>query len=982
KEYFAGSFNFTTGNLRAMQKFQDSILMINDKAALSFNYATMNATVVKTFEGNFKQFKRFDEEDFSVLTDKNIYFFSAGKYTKELPVVGTLMNARGDYFVFLVRGKTENTYRLIDKTGSVFEYKKVIPFESKDIKNFWALDGKIIFHLADGRLFSFTPKMFAFEKLDASYDGDISNIQTINGTTYCINNGTLYELLSKKKVEDNVIDYTGWNNTLAILKKDGYLKIDNATYFLRGISYDILSAECLTERIYENRYFAIITKSGIVRIDLSNFNVENKSLGITEASFYSQNDAWIVSAGTLYKTDIAAEELKLTKVLSLSNNDFSLGQQVTYVSNGTIKSIDNSGKVSDIHDFETKSFAGKSVKQAYYSKNYLYVFGDKFYASYDVKAQKWTRLADNLSSIQVAYVGDKVVGKIDGKRGFFENGTFVNDENTVFGTYNSIKGYFAGSGIDLSNIKSINVINNVVVILAGDEIICYSNENKSWQKYWTLSDVIDIFNEPDAMIVFSKGYITRIYVAGLEPQKTTLEIDYDTNNYNYSDYIVLKVGSEYKAFDKNLQQLAAFVVPSRDITSSKDIFYLNNKFYIISPEKVMVYDTSKEERIYNYAYDKYLYTNDKLYLLADGTLYVSSNSGKDFEVISKSVTDFAAFGEHFILNTENKVISDNEGANYFSLLSADDNYFLLSNNSVHIYDSSYTLMKTLDIDVNNSVIEIIKDQKNGKAYLKLSTEQDVLYYEIRSNQKTPKFKISLNGNSDMKADYVYDDALYIVHTDSVEKHVLNGSTKVYSLRIPKAIRIFQTKDNIYFKDATGYYKMLSLTKYEPTAISYYEKLKNSSSYLIKIDGKYYLNGSDEFKPIDYGRSALKIGKSYILTSTKRLLSTNGIKQYNQSINYGNFVQLTINKDKLFVTDGGIKKYDDFINNISSIKINNTTVTNKDKLIKKTENDKVKIIKKTSTKDIVIFEFDSETKSSTSTETKSSQAKSSQTTQVP
>jgi len=64
--------------------------------------------------------------------------------------------------------------------------------------------------------------MFAFEKLDASYDGDISNIQTINGTTYCINNGTLYELLSKKKVEDNVIDYTGWNNTLAILKKDGY----------------------------------------------------------------------------------------------------------------------------------------------------------------------------------------------------------------------------------------------------------------------------------------------------------------------------------------------------------------------------------------------------------------------------------------------------------------------------------------------------------------------------------------------------------------------------------------------------------------------------------------------------------------------------------------------------------------------------------------------------------------------------------------
>jgi len=89
-------------------------------------------------------------------------------------------------------------------------------------------------------------------------------------------------------------------------------------------------------------------------------------------------------------------------------------------------------------------------------------------------------------------------------------------------------------------------------------------------------------------------------------------------------------------------------------------------------------------------------------------------------------------------------------------------------------------------------------------------------------------------------------------------------------------------------------------------ISYYEKLKNSSSYLIKIDGKYYLNGSDEFKPIDYGRSALKIGKSYILTSTKRLLSTNGIKQYNQSINYGNFVQLTINKDKLFVTDGGIK----------------------------------------------------------------------------
>jgi len=52
--------------------------MINDKAALSFNYATMNATVVKTFEGNFKQFKRFDEEDFSVLTDKNIYFFSAG----------------------------------------------------------------------------------------------------------------------------------------------------------------------------------------------------------------------------------------------------------------------------------------------------------------------------------------------------------------------------------------------------------------------------------------------------------------------------------------------------------------------------------------------------------------------------------------------------------------------------------------------------------------------------------------------------------------------------------------------------------------------------------------------------------------------------------------------------------------------------------------------------------------------------------------
>jgi len=98
---------------------------------------------------------------------------------------------------------------------------------------------------------------------------------------------------------------------------------------------------------------------------------------------------------------------------------------------------------------------------------------------------------------------------------------------------------------------------------------------------------------------------------------------------------VLKVGSEYKAFDKNLQQLAAFVVPSRDITSSKDIFYLNNKFYIISPEKVMVYDTSKEERIYNYAYDKYLYTNDKLYLLADGTLYVSSNSGKDFEVISE-----------------------------------------------------------------------------------------------------------------------------------------------------------------------------------------------------------------------------------------------------------------------------------------------------------------------------------------------------------
>ena len=966
KNYFTGSLNFNTDNLRAMQKFQDNVLMINDKAALNFNYTTMNATVVKTFEGRFQQFKRFDEENFSVLTDKQIYFFSSGKYVKQIPTVGKLINSRGDYFVFLINESGVNTYRLIDKSGNVFEYKKLIPFNSGDVKNFWALGDKIIFHLVNGQIFSFMPKTLTFEKLNVSYDGDISNIQTFNGTTYCINNGTLYELLSKKKIEDGVLDYTSWKNALAILKKDGYVKIGDDTYFTKSISYDILSAECLTQRTYENHYFVIITKSGIVRIDLNNFNVENKSISITEASFYSQNEAWIVSAGTLYKLNIAASELKLTKVLSLSNINPSLGKGATYVSNGVIKSIDTAGKVSDVHDFEIKSFAGKSVKQAYYSNNYLYVFGDKFYASYDVNAHKWANLVDNLSSIQVACVGDKIIGKIDGNRGFFENGTFVSDENTIFGTYNSIKGYFAGSGIDLSDIKAIDIIDNVVVMFAGNEVICYSNEKRSWQKYWTFNDVIDIFNEPDAMMIFGKGYIARIYVSHSEPQKAVLEFNYDISNYDYSDFIVLKNGDDYVTFNKNLQQLGTFAVPSRDIQSAKDVFYLNNKLYIISPSKVLVFDTSTKERLYNYSYDRYLYTGGKLYLLTNGRLYVSSNSENDFEVISDGVTDFAAFGGQFIVRGKNDIKSNDKNIGNPLLFIAGNYYLLLSNDSMHIYDNSNKLIRTFDVDGNISSAELLKDQRNGKDYLKLyvNQEQEILYYDIRSVQKTPKFRITSNGN--ILADYIYNDTLYVVYNNSVEEYSTNGAKKTYSLSIPHMDRIFQMNGQIYFEMANEYYKMLSLTKYETTPISYYEKLKNSSSYLVKTNGKYYLNWSDEFKPLDYGKSALKIGNSYILTSTKRLLSAEGIKQYSQSINYGNFVQLTIGKDKLFVTDEGITKYGDFVKNISSIKMNNTVINSNDKLIKRTENGKEKIIKKKVLGETVLFEFNAETMPSTST----------------
>lgn len=934
KEYFIGDLDFDTSNLVELQTFENKILLVNKKSALVYDFENNKANKILDFNGTFKLSKRYDKNSFSIITDKYVYFFTDSSYVNSWKIKGNLYNTRGDYLIFIEQNSDSKIYHFLDKKGQEFIHEDLV-INPKEIKDYFAFNNKIIFQTIRGEIYTFDIKQLKFNKLQLKYEGDLYNIQFNNNKVYVLMNNSLHDFFENKIIEKDVKDYTFWNDTLIILKSNGELILKDKKMFVGEIPFKILNSQVLCTSLYKNRFYYIITKLGIVILDLENINIKYENINIDNATFISENTAWVVCKNKLYKFTFNEERINKQNIRDFTNN-YSLANKVYYKLNGKIMAIDENNNESVIHDFNTETILAK-VKYVYYMDNYLYAFGSNFYAIYDVNNLKWEKIVKNIQ-VNYTYTTDsKIYASINDEKGYF-NGLLFVKSNLPIGYLNSYNGYFESLNVNLNDIKAISLINDYVLIVLKDKILYFSLKLKSWKEFSKLENYVSSFNEDDGIIVFEKDNILKIYFDGEKLNKKSLRISY--SDFHYSDFIVLRNDNNYTILNKDLTVIDKVTISKAPVENNReliDLYYIYNNLYLIFNDNSLVY--LKNNGTYSSVYkplEKYLYYKNNLYVLIGNKLYLAYKDG--LKLIDSNVWKFNVMNDYIVVLDKNQnlktfklkkeeVILEKHINIKGSIFNFNNKLFIFDKNSISVY-SKTALSLIYNEDFNDTIIshKIISDLIFKDNYLTIFTNDKLFIYKISNTQVNKVLEINrLSKETNKKINeeniYIANGKIFIVRNPgNILSFDLNYDESdkrrvVFDMNFLNNIDFaFKYNNEFYFKTYDGkIYKLSkSLEIVEETTLKEVEKYKAGNLYILQVDNNIIFENS-------LTKTGKKFGNSYFLINDQIFVSEGKKINYSKINFYSNFAILDEN---YVVFENKVYEYKNFMDNLKFIKIDN------------------------------------------------------------
>jgi hypothetical protein len=967
KSFFDPNMDFNLKNLVYSTLYNNRLFLVNKDEYAILDIDTMKYIEKNGFEKDeVKDWKRFSNENFSIFTNKMIYFFDLPNNTvSEFNLEKYKIESKsGDYITLINKSESLKEYIFLDSKGEK-TYKTIQrkPFSFEEVRQYFALNTKIIaFILNNNEVYYFNYDKLEYEKRPIEYSDKIKNIQFINDKVYAISNGNLYDFENKTLVEKDIKDYF-YKDKFFFLSTKGYIfdEEDNRYFDIKDdISGDVLFAKKI------NNNFIAIKDNKILVLDLITYNTSSKELnGVIKDVAYNSNFINIItSKNKLYSYNI------ITSELSEINYSFDIDSYNTMNDGFSLKSSNSfylfqDSNISEIYNsrFEIiDQTKANKIKNIYIDNNLLYFIGNNFYAIYNINSMKWEKY-ETLNIENSNYIDNKVYIKSENKTYYFDKTNLINDFRTEFENYAQYENMFVNINQDIKNIQGLTTNGKILIAAVDDRIISYDLEKRAWKKEIEFGSINKVFSEDDQLIIFINNAIYRYYIEDNSIKKNNLKINYD--DFNYDDYIVLKDGNSYTALDKSLTKIDNMDIKSLDFSSVKDLYYINGNIVLINEKEISIIDGVNEN---HYEFDnlKYKYIDNKMYIIADKNLYYLSsdklnrieNNVRDFSVITRSSSD-----ELILLDTNNNIKKSTENIINYQL-NNEIAYYAKFNSNLLLLDEKSNLylynLKTHNIDksfvVNDDLKEFLirKDRKNNELFLTWKTNENFYWIGL------DKDNFSVNSISNDYIDYIfYNDEVYFFNSNEVYKYFKNGRTKILNapnLVDNKEIEFIYEYQEIYYVK----------TKYDTYALNKknnsFEKSKNL------FDKKYIYNGIEILQKNDEIYSEKNISNKefeknnifnyenndYLFSSkTNELLDKNNLT--NRFIDefkiFNNFIYFI--EEEEFFHSSGIKDFSD----IQSVNIFDKNINkNKNELkIGLTPNNEAKGIITNLEKDIVDLE---------------------------
>lgn len=815
-EYFSKDMNLNLNEAAYIQKIGNNIAILAQNQLYFFDLNTYKLNK-QTIKGNLITVKKYPDSNFAIITTDEIYFVSSeGKISKTLPNNREIISTRGDYIIRTYENGDKMIYELLESNGNLVEIPVQKPFSNVDIRRFFAIDNKILFHLKNGDVYLLDPFNYSYTKPEISYANDIENVQKINGIYYCMSDNTLYELLTKKVVEKDVKDYTFFNEQLVILKPS-YIKIDKSIYF-NGKLDEIANGNYLLST-FSNPNLIVVTDQGVMNINIETMNIKTKKLKIQNAIKKSSDEIFLLNEGTLYLFNTKTFE---TRKYLETNGKVMVDNGNIYIKEGnTIKKFE-SGRFKELYKFSTIN-SNEIFTDVYYLNGYLYCFNNSSYAIYDTNKLSWIDYKKAAIS-KVTYIDSKLWVVLNGSLGYFDGTKFVPDDSLEdFKTFNSFKGFFKSLNEDISNILAAISDNRQLVILTSKgSVLKFDISTLSWEKLDELTGIQRIFKTSQEIIVVGTDYIARYDITG---QKSSIDVQYDS--MNYGDYIILKNANNYFVYDKKLNKIFEQTIQTKITPPLIDAYVINNTPYFVTQDKELLITNQSGEIKQRVPIKKYIYTGSDLIFLSNGNLISAKNS----QTIEKAIYDFAIFNDKSITLSEDGIKYEKTKYNY-----------KLDGEVLYIYPTSNEF--------------IVVTEKNIYSY-NLSDRTAKQIHRIES----PIQKISVAYSKDSK---------YILMTTSQENILLNISTKELT-KIRKSNDMYRYRNKVYIPEGEILYIYDEKRETQSSIISDLNNIISSITNVYYLDKEFYIRTKDAMYKLTF-----KDGKYSLSKENKKIAKYSAI----------------------------------------------------------------------------------------------------------
>ncbi|KLO23524.1 hypothetical protein [Marinitoga sp. 1155] len=946
KKYFMGLDDFYLDDLMLLRKFDNRIILINENGFIIFNDENKSIEKKFDFNENPQRVKVFDNSNFAVIFESKILFINIkGDLIKTINILDNqIINDKGDYIVLKTKSNYEENYKFYDKSGNEISYKnKILP--EKSIINFFALNDYIVFQYENGDVYTLNPKTFKVEVLPAKYFGKITNIKEVNGKYYCISENNLVEFYSKKIVEKDVKDFTSFNNNLLILKKSGYLLYNGDKLFLGSLS-NAFNNKYITSSLYEEngkKYFVIIHNKGIEKINLSNFNIITLNKNIVNASFVNGKQSFIYDGNSLFLFD--ANNMNIIRLKGLKTNNYSFNKnKMYYKTNTEIKSID-----FNKNEKVEKSFYSNNVipnlkgdfKKVYYNDGFMYMFGDDFYAIYNINKLKWVSVRNNIKIKKVNYIENKVCAVINDQSGYFIKEHFDIANIPEFNEYTSYDEYFKNTNTFIDNIYTINVLGDYVFVVKDDGLLYYSNKLHSWN-FQKISGIINAYNFENGVYIFTKSGVYKFKINNDYIDQKFLNETF--GSYSFSDFIVLKNNNSYKVFNKELELVYNRNIYKREFNVLKDIYYIFGRLYFISTKGIY---TEKNEKIVG-SIKKYFYVDDKLYILINDDLYETSES-ETFKLIYENVEDFNIYKDKYIVLFKNGNVKTN--ISNFADYKIEGNIIFAYNDDNNIYlisENGYLYEYRINIHNISNYKKIINENKifNLRLQKDIYTKDD--YIVLESNTKFYVYKLNelLRGfyeeekrfifefdKTNQKDAYVivYNNKVYLMSKNKLISYSENKEIDTDKIFINKLINekielIYKINNIFYIRTKSGFYVMDKNFDIDNIELNDFKMYDFLNKKILKLDDRLYFDEKELKKAnIPYKSNAYKLGNKIVFMDDKVVYYDGIFEKYDNFIMFDNFFVIRA-KDKIRIfTENGEYDFEKFVSLIKNIKYGNKNI---------------------------------------------------------